>query len=527
MPEPLLSIITPSLNQAAYLRECLRSVQGQGLRMAGPGEDGELEHIVVDGGSTDGSAQIIRAAPELAWSVSEPDRGQSDAINKGMAHARGAWAGWLNADDWYEPRALAAVRRALEADPSVDVLVGRCRFVDLEGRTVFSPRPPEPITLANLLRLRSQWFNGRLIVQPEAFFRTSLFRDLGGLNLENHYTMDHELWLRMLRAGARFATLDAPVACLRVHPAQKTSDNRRIVRCMLEFARPIFEDARAAGALGGEADPVGAELDAVAGKLAAADLVRARWEAARDAPRPLLGGVGARWQWREAPVEALELSRPHARAAARRLRGGRCCALDPSGGAALRIVMPELLATRTLRRRFETSIITGAESLQGEEQFDLVCSVAALVHADDPAGLLRRLWERLRPGGSMLLLAETAVVDQLPEYLAELGRLMDCQLSQNHDVLISEEAAPWIRRVQRESADSEAAGAWAAAHPSGFGADLDAIAGELGARIVLRRRYGGLWYHPLAPFPEPERPGARRADCWATELWEKPAATGG
>src|SRR5690606_2104286 len=220
----------------------------------------------------------------LAFSISEPDRGQSDAINKGMdlgsrGGARGEWATWLNADDWFEPGALLAMLAALRADPTIDVLVGRCRFVDLEGRTIFEPRPPVPINLANLLKLRSQWFNGRLIVQPEAFFRTSFFHAVGGLNLENHYTMDHELWLKLLRAGARFQAIDIPVACMRAHPEQKTADNTRIVRCMLRFARPIYEAARADGSLGDEAAAVGAELDAVERKLADADLITACWDA--------------------------------------------------------------------------------------------------------------------------------------------------------------------------------------------------------------------------------------------------------
>src|SRR5690606_16561614 len=110
---------------------------------------GDIEHIVIDGGSTDGSAEIIAAAPSLAFSISEPDRGQSDAINKGLARARGEWATWLNADDWLEPQALPRMLAALRADPTIDVLVGRCRFVDLDGHTIFDPRPPDPINLAN------------------------------------------------------------------------------------------------------------------------------------------------------------------------------------------------------------------------------------------------------------------------------------------------------------------------------------------------------------------------------------------
>ncbi|MCA9299753.1 MAG: glycosyltransferase, partial [Phycisphaerales bacterium] len=182
--EPLISIVTPSFNMGRFLERALESVHGQSDR---------IEHIVVDGGSTDESPTIIESwARRLAWRVSQPDRGQSDAINKGFQIARGRFGAWLNADDWYQPGALNAVVADLERDPDVDLLIGRCRFIDMEGRVVFDPKPPDPVSVESLLRLRSQWFDGRLLVQPEVFFRLALFRRVGGLDVHNHYSMDHD-----------------------------------------------------------------------------------------------------------------------------------------------------------------------------------------------------------------------------------------------------------------------------------------------------------------------------------------------
>jgi GT2 family glycosyltransferase len=533
---PTLSIVTPSLNQARYLPECLRSVREQGVRIAEGGEDRDVEHLVVDGGSTDGSADIIASAPGLAWSVSEPDCGQSDAINKGLARARGEWATWLNADDWLEPGALPAMLGALRADPGIDVLVGRCRFVDLEGRTIFDPRPPQPITLANLLKLRSQWFNGRLIVQPEAFFRLSLFRDLGGLDLDNHYTMDHELWLKLLRAGARFKAVDVPVACMRAHPEQKTADNTRIVRCMLQFARPIYEAASAEGLLGDPAAAGGAgdELDAMQRKLADADLIAACWDAferqrAAPAGASTDDDLEARWPWRTLPGEALELAAPHARAALRHApTEGDITVLDPSGGGVLNRLAPQLVEPpRCLLRRPQRSLHTvsnlaGLQSL-APESIDGAITCCALAQLDDPGAALEILWGALRPGAPLLLLAETIVCPDLPAYLAHLRALMSVQLSQNHDTLISPEAAPWISRLREwHAGDARAPGSWARAHPSAQGVDLSAAADAIGAHVELARHYGGLWYHPLAPFPEVERDTGSATDSWAVAVWRKP-----
>src|SRR4051812_45646954 len=125
---PLLSIVTPCLNSASTLREAIASVRAQGLGDA-------LEHVVVDGGSTDGTIEILRDAPDVSW-ASEPDRGLSDAMNKGVNRARGTFIGWLNADDYYLPGALERVRSELLAQPAAGWLPGPCLIVDRDGREI-------------------------------------------------------------------------------------------------------------------------------------------------------------------------------------------------------------------------------------------------------------------------------------------------------------------------------------------------------------------------------------------------------
>jgi len=127
---PSISIVTPSFNQAAFLNEALLSVRQQDYSC--------LEHIVVDGGSSDDSTEILKGHSEtpgwehLQW-VSEPDRGQSDALNKGFARARGEIIGWLNSDDRYRPNCFTAVAKAFQ-DPDVDIVYGDSAWIDVQGK---------------------------------------------------------------------------------------------------------------------------------------------------------------------------------------------------------------------------------------------------------------------------------------------------------------------------------------------------------------------------------------------------------
>lgn len=231
---PVLSVVTPVYNGTAFIADALRSVRHAYQRGA------SIEHIIMDGGSTDGTLDIVEAERHrddspITKVVSEPDEGQADAINRGFALAKGKYVAWLNADDVYVPFALADMAERL-CHASSDVVLGRCEFVDRRGSVVFAPVPPSPVTPGALLKLLTNWYAGRSIVQPEAFVLRSVFESSGGLDSALHYTMDHEFWLRLAMAGATFESVDAVVAKQLVHPGQKTADNAAVVREQLRYA---------------------------------------------------------------------------------------------------------------------------------------------------------------------------------------------------------------------------------------------------------------------------------------------------
>jgi hypothetical protein len=206
-----ISIITPSYQQAAYLEECLLSVREQ---------DGvEVEHIVVDGGSTDGSREVIeRQAAHLAWWCSEKDRGQSDAINKGLAHATGDVVAWLNSDDALLPGALTHVARAFAADPTLRVFGGRIVHRDANGDSLFDRinDTRDPVAL----------FCDPVVNQPATFYRTDVMRALGGVDPALRYVMDLGLWWSFLfEHGVGDIRFDpAPLAAFRMHAESKTTN---------------------------------------------------------------------------------------------------------------------------------------------------------------------------------------------------------------------------------------------------------------------------------------------------------------
>jgi len=179
---PLVSIVTPSYNQAAYLEQTLRSVLEQDYP--------NLEYLVADGGSTEGSVEIIqRYASRLAWQVSEKDGGQAEAINKGLRRARGEYVAWLNSDDCYLPGAVSAAVRLLHANPAVGLVYGDVYAVDAAGRR------------NNLMRYE-QWglkdlLCFRILGQPGVFMRRAVLEQAGYLDHSYHYLLDHQLWLRL------------------------------------------------------------------------------------------------------------------------------------------------------------------------------------------------------------------------------------------------------------------------------------------------------------------------------------------
>lgn len=199
------SVITPSFNQAAYLKQTMDSVLSQGI----PG----LEYVVIDGGSTDGSVELIRSyADRLTGWVSEKDRGQADAVNKGAARTTGKVVGWLNSDDLYLPGAVRKALDYLDAHPDVDAIYGDVLSIDGEGKLINVMRFDQ-YTAEDLMSFR-------VISQPGVFFRRSAWERAGGLDISYHYLLDHHLWLRMIQKG-KFAYLPEPLAAARFHAAAK------------------------------------------------------------------------------------------------------------------------------------------------------------------------------------------------------------------------------------------------------------------------------------------------------------------
>ncbi|MBE9111568.1 glycosyltransferase [Nodosilinea sp. LEGE 07298] len=211
IPEPKISIIVPSLNQGEYLRQCIESILSQ--------QYSDLELIIIDGNSTDQSVEIIREyAEHISTWVSEHDLGQSDAINKGFKQATGDIVAWLNADDFYLPKSFQRIKDAYQANPSSPFYFGDGLRVDKSGEAISRFFPTEKV----LFDRQALVMGLNYILQPSTFINRKALEKVGYLDINLHYGMDSDLWMRLSSIGVPQA-VQSPLAASREYETTKTA----------------------------------------------------------------------------------------------------------------------------------------------------------------------------------------------------------------------------------------------------------------------------------------------------------------
>lgn len=208
VPLPRFSIVTPSYNTGRHIADAIRSVLSQDYP--------NLDYLVMDGGSTDDTVEVLRSfGPCVRW-ISEKDAGQSDAIRRGFGQTSGEILTWLNSDDVLAPGALQTVAEYFAANPEVDVVYGKATYIDAQGKEIGRCVHVEPFSARRLFHYSD------FIVQPAAFFRRSAYDAVGGLDANLHYGMDYDLWLKLARAHT-FAYLPRSLASYRWLTDNKTA----------------------------------------------------------------------------------------------------------------------------------------------------------------------------------------------------------------------------------------------------------------------------------------------------------------
>ena len=210
MSSPRFSVITPSFNQASFIRANIEAVITQNYA--------QVEHIIIDNASTDGTVEVLGEYESLNW-ISEPDRGQSDAINKGIARSTNEWIVWVNSDDFLLPGALSTLAHYIEEHPNSSVIYSNIFHVTAAGLPLRKSNP-----IYSRWKLRHWWWSKVQLWQPGTVFKREVFDSVGPIDVALHFAMDFDF---MLKAQDRysFAYLDADLVAFRLHDEQKGHAN--------------------------------------------------------------------------------------------------------------------------------------------------------------------------------------------------------------------------------------------------------------------------------------------------------------
>ena len=204
---PKISLVLPTLNQSAYIEETIKSIIDQKYK--------NLEFIILDGGSTDGSIEIIKKyADKLAYWQSKPDKGQTDALIQGFERATGEILGWVNSDDVLFPGALEKIAGAYKNNPDIGIFAGNYVIIDTQGKIIRIKRHPREY----------EWFgkHGLQVISPEWFFTREAYNVSGGLDKNLNYAMDLDLFMKMIMRGVHCKYIDSDLLGFRFHPGSKT-----------------------------------------------------------------------------------------------------------------------------------------------------------------------------------------------------------------------------------------------------------------------------------------------------------------
>lgn len=220
-----ISIVTISFNQAQFLKECMDSVLTQNYP--------DIEYIVVDPGSTDGSREIIDSYGERVIRIYEKDSGPADGLNKGFARATGDIYCYLNSDDTFLPGAFVLIENYFKMHKNINVICGHAHVIDSDSvtkRDVFSDR----------FNLKDAAYGASLVIQPSTFFRSDIFKRIGGFNINNRSNWDGELVIDMALVGARIQVINEFLSCYRVH-GESITGTGRLAAAHTAHGRNMFE----------------------------------------------------------------------------------------------------------------------------------------------------------------------------------------------------------------------------------------------------------------------------------------------